>query len=275
MGTACITLLTDYGPASSFVGVCHAVALRLAPGVPVLDLAHDVPPCDVRSGALLLAHALPHLPPGVHVAVVDPGVGTPRRRVAAVAGDHAFVGPDNGLLSFALAAAGGAERAVVLDDERYWLRRRSATFDGRDVFVPVAAHLASGTPLESLGSSIPPSSLVSLPEPVARVEGRGALVEVLLADRFGNLQTAGRAEHLEGIGVAEGDELLVERVAALGSEPARWRARRVRTFGDAKPGELGVLLDSDARLALAVSLGSARTALGISPGELLRLTPRA
>lgn len=273
MVAACITLLTDFGPGSPFVGVCHAVAQRLAPGVPVIDLAHDVPPCDVRCGAIVLAHALPHLPPGVHVAVVDPGVGTARPRVAAVAGDHAFVGPDNGVLSFALAAAGGAERAVLLDDDRFWWDRRSTTFDGRDVFVPVAAHLARGTPLESLGSSLPPSSLACLPEPIARLEGRSALVEVLVADRFGNLQTAGREELLERIGVAAGEELLVERVPTAGAEPAPRRARRVRTFGDADPGELVVLLDSDARVALAVNLGSAHTALGISPGELVRLRP--
>jgi S-adenosylmethionine hydrolase len=140
----CITLLTDYGYAGGFVGMLHAVAFSIAPAVPVIDLDHGIPPFDVRLGALRLERAVPYLPAGVHVGVVDPGVGGSRRPVALTSGGSAFVGPDNGLLVWAARRAGDLDQVVVLDQERFWLPSRSQTFDGRDVFVPVAAYLAAG-----------------------------------------------------------------------------------------------------------------------------------
>src|SRR5436190_15870208 len=139
-----ISLTTDYGCSDGFVAACHGAIARIAPAVRVIDITHSVPPCDVAQGAAVLAQAVPHLPPAVHVAVVDPGVGTARRALAVEAGDSVLVGPDNGLLPRAADALGGVRRAVVLDNAGWFADPVSATFHGRDVFAPVAARLALG-----------------------------------------------------------------------------------------------------------------------------------
>jgi S-adenosylmethionine hydrolase len=145
--------MTDYGCGAGFVGTLHAVAFRIAPDVRVIDLDHSVPPQDIRLGALRLERFMAYAPPGVHVGVVDPGVGGVRRAVAITAGPHAFVGPDNGLLTWAMeATSAGDTRAVVLDRPGFWLEHPSRTFDGRDIFVPVAAHLSHGVPLDDVGT---------------------------------------------------------------------------------------------------------------------------
>ena len=147
-------------------------------------------PGDIRRGAAVLAQTVPYLPPAVHVAVVDPGVGTARRAVGVAAGGSIFIGPDNGLLSWAVEAAGGASGAVSLTNKALWRDRVTATFHGRDIFMPVAAHLAAGTPLAEAGDELDVASLVRLPTPESRVFDRGVAGEVVTVDRFGNAQLA-------------------------------------------------------------------------------------
>ncbi len=264
---ACITLLTDYGLAAPFVGVLHAVAFQIAPGARVIDLDHSVPAHNVRVGAQRLALLVPYLPAGVHVAVVDPGVGTERRAIAARAGDQFFVAPDNGLVSWALEAAGGADEAAILENPRYRLASTARTFDGRDIFVPAAAHLARGVPLRALGPALDPNVLVSLARP--RVERRAdgsLLAEVVQVDGFGNVQLAAAAGDLGALGLALGEVVVLETPAGVTA-----RARCTETFGAGAPGELVLLLDSDGRLALAANQARAQELLALTPGDLLLL----
>jgi S-adenosylmethionine hydrolase len=155
----CVTLLTDYGLADEFVGVCHGVIARIAPTATIVDLTHGIPRHDVRAGALVLARALPYLPAGVHVAIVDPEVGAERRAVAirCAEEDRLLVGPDNGVLAPAAERFGGAVEAVDIARSPHRLEPVSATFHGRDLFAPVAAHLAAGAPLEGAGDPLPTS----------------------------------------------------------------------------------------------------------------------
>ena len=164
-----ISVTTDYGLRDGFVAACHGVIARLAPAVRVLDVTHEVPPQDIRHGAMALAQTVPFLPAAVHVAVVDPGVGTSRRGVAVAAGQSILVGPDNGLLLPAAEALGGMLHAVELTERRFFGAEVARTFHGRDVFVPVAAHVAGGVPLGDLGPAVDPASLVRLPAPLVVV----------------------------------------------------------------------------------------------------------
>jgi S-adenosyl-L-methionine hydrolase (adenosine-forming) len=256
---ACMTLTTDYGHGSGFVGTLHAVAFRIAPALRVIDLDHDVPAHNVRLGGLRMERFMRLAPSGVHVGVVDPGVGGGRRAVAIEVGAHAFVGPDNGLLTWATEACGASGmRAVVLDKEEYWLEPRSRTFDGRDVFVPVAAHLARGADLAHVGSEIDPGTLVRLDRPVARLRSRTeAEVEVLQVDGFGNVQLSGGDEMAAALGLRAGDRLELSLGGAAGVE-----ATYAATFSDVGEGAAAVLLDSDGCLALSVNRGRADSLLG-------------
>jgi S-adenosylmethionine hydrolase len=248
----CLTLTTDYGYGAGFVGTLHAVAFRIAPQVRVIDLDHSVPPQDVRLGALRLERFLHIAPAGVHVGVVDPGVGGSRRPVAITAGVHAFVGPDNGLLPWAAEAAGGRIRVVVLDRPELWLEDRSHTFDGRDIFVPVAAHLAYGVPLGDAGTEVDPASLVRLPRPAARLtDGGVAELEVLQVDGFGNVQLGGAVEVAAALGLRVGDAL------TLSAGGTQVRAVYAETFAEVPRGDAVVLVDSDGCLALSVNCGRA------------------
>ena len=183
-----LSFLTDYGLEDGFVAACHGVGARIAPHADIIDVTHLIPPGDVRRGAAVLAQTVPYLPPAVHVAVVDPGVGTARRGVAVAAGDSVFVGPDNGLLSWAVTAAGGAARAFSLTNAKLWLSQVTPTFHGRDIFMPVAAHLAADTELAAAGEEIDVGGLVMLPAPERLVRDGTAEGEVLTVDRFGNVQ---------------------------------------------------------------------------------------
>lgn len=265
----CITFLTDYGLEDGFVAACHGVMARLAPGVPVIDITHLVPPGDVRRGAAVLAQTVPYLPAGVHVAVVDPGVGTARRTAAIEAGDNIFVGPDNGLLSWATNAAGGVVRAHELANQDLWLRPVSRTFHGRDVFAPVAARLATGLDLAAVGPAIPPDRLVTIPEPTSRVRDGCAEGEVLSADRFGNVQLSVREAQLAELGVEFGDTLAVELARRTLTVPLR------ETFASVPPGELVAYVDSAGFVAVAVNSGNASQRLGLPPGARVRLARTA
>ena len=257
-----VTLMTDYGIEDGFVAACHGVLLSLAPRLRVVDVTHLVPPQDVRRGAAVLAQTVPWLPPAVHVAVVDPGVGTARRGIAVTAGPSVLVGPDNGLLLSAAEALGGVLQAVELTERRFLGAEVARTFHGRDVFAPVAAHLAGGVPLDDLGPAVDPASLVRLPAPLVRV-GEGVVeAEVLTVDRFGNVQLAAQAAALDAAGLVRGDAVSVGSGAT---------ARYAETFGAVESGALLLLVDSAGYAALAVNGGSAATTLRRAPGDVVVL----
>jgi S-adenosylmethionine hydrolase len=268
---ACLSLLTDYGASSEYVGVCHGVALAIAPDVPVVDISHAVPARDVRAGALMLEHTIPYVPAGVHVAVVDPGVGGPRRPLAVEAGGRLFVGPDNGLLCWAADACGGAEEVVVLDRQSFWILPRSRTFDGRDLFVPVAAYLANGVSLAEVGTPTDPLRLERIERPYEqRLPGGAVELEVLGVDGFGNVQLSGTRESVDALGVGEG-----EGVEIASGAVERLEAVFCGTFGDVASGEPLVLVDSWGRPAVAVNGGSAELMLAVAPGERVVLRRRS
>jgi len=255
-----LSFLTDYGLEDGFVAACHGVAARIAPGAGLIDVTHLIPPGDVRRGAAVLAQTVPYLPPAVHVAVVDPGVGTARRGVAVAAGDSVFIGPDNGLLSWAVRAAGGPVRAFSLTNRALWLDSVSATFHGRDIFMPVAAHLAADTDLAAAGEEIAVADLVSLPVPERLVRDSVAEGEVLTVDRFGNIQLTITASDTAEIGVAPGGMMLIRCGRHQLTVPYR------DMFGAVAPGELVAYTDSAGLVAIAVNGGDAAGRLGLPPG---------
>jgi S-adenosylmethionine hydrolase len=255
---AWISLTTDYGLDDGFVAACHGVIARLAPEVRVIDVTHLVPPGDVARGAAVLAQTVPHLPPAVHVAVVDPGVGTPRRGVALEAGPAMLVGPDNGLLPAAADALGGVGRCVELTNPAWLADSVSSTFHGRDVFAPVAARLVGGADLGDAGDPVDPTTLVRLPEPTVSITHGVIEAEVLTVDRFGNVQLAVAGTALSPL----------PRNVRIGASPAVNGA----TFGDARPGELVVYQDSAGKAAIALNGGRAVVALAVGPGDIVRIT---
>lgn len=255
-----ISLTTDYGLTDGFVAVCHGVIGRIAPTARVIDVTHLVPPGDVRRGAAVLAQAVPHLPYGVHVAVVDPGVGTSRRAVALVAPGGLLVGPDNGVLTAAAQALGGITSAVELTAPGWLAAEVSDTFHGRDVFAPVAARLALGDRPTDAGPEVDPATLATLPPPVLRREAEGFTAEVLTVDHFGNVQ------------LAAGADLLTSLAGPV--EVAGRPAVRGRTFADAAPGSLVVLVDSAGLVAVARNGGRAVDLLGVAPGATVTVRGR-
>ncbi|MFJ5598567.1 SAM hydrolase/SAM-dependent halogenase family protein [Micromonospora sp. SD19] len=259
-----ISLTTDYGLTDGFVAACHGVVARVAPTARVIDVTHLVPPGDVRRGAAVLAQTVPYLPVGVHVAVVDPGVGTARRGVALAAPGGLLVGPDNGLLLDAAAALGGVTDAVELTEPRWLAARVSRTFHGRDVFAPVAARLALGAPLAEAGPPVDPAGLVRLPTPTVTRDAEGFTAEVLTVDHFGNVQLAAPAELLDPLPATL-------RVGPPGTAPAH-AAVHGRTFGDAPAGGLVTYVDSAGLVAVAVNGGRAVDLLAVSAGDLLRVS---
>jgi S-adenosyl-L-methionine hydrolase (adenosine-forming) len=262
-----LTFLTDYGLDDGFVAACHGVAARIAPHAGIIDVTHLVLPGDVRRGAAVLAQTVPYLPPAVHVAVVDPGVGTSRRAIAVAAGDSVFVGPDNGLLSWAVTAAGGAARAFSLTNRDLWLDTVTATFHGRDIFMPVAAHLAAGADLASTGEEIELADLVWLPPPARRVRGSVAEGEVLTVDRFGNVQLTITAGDATDIGLKPGGTVLVSAGRQHHVLPFR------EMFGAVAPGDLVVHTDGAGMVSIAVNGGNAAQRLGLPPGARVSISP--
>ena len=255
-----LSFLTDYGLEDGFVAACHGVAARIAPHASVIDVTHLVPPGDVRRGAAVLAQTVLYLPPAVHVAVVDPGVGTARRGIAVAAGDSVFVGPDNGLLSWAVTASGGAARAFSLTNTELWLANVAATFHGRDIFMPVAAHLAGDAELAAAGAEIDVTDLVALPVPERRIRDSVAEGEVLTVDRFGNVQLTITASDAAEIGLESGATALIRCRHHQLAVPYR------DMFGAVPPGELVAYADSAGLVSLAVNGGDAARRLGLLPG---------
>lgn len=263
-----IVFLSDFGFRNEFVGLCHAVIARIAPASRVVDLTHGVPPMDVQMGALLLADALPYLPDdAVVLAVVDPGVGTGRKDVAVQAASaRLLVGPDNGLLSLAVAALGGAERAVEVSSPDVVLQPVSPTLHARDVLSPAAAWLAAGRPLEELGPALDPAGLVSLAIAEPEVEPGRIQCEVLDLDRFGHVQLNVRAADLEAAGFDVAAEL------EFNSTAAAVRARRASTYSDVREGDYAVILDHRHRVALVRNRANAAEGLGVSTGDPVWIT---
>ncbi|WP_440074014.1 SAM hydrolase/SAM-dependent halogenase family protein [Streptosporangium sp. OZ121] len=264
--TSVISLLTDYGLEDGYIAACHGVIVGIAPESRIIDVCHLVPSGDVRRGAAILAQTIAYLPSGVHVAVVDPGGGS-RRAVAVEAGDHVFLGPDNGLLSWAIHASGGARAAYELSNKELFLEPVSPTFHGRDLFAPVAAHLAIGCHPSELGPEVPLERMVSLPAPTSVLREGYVEGEVLSVDRHGNAQLSIGSGDLATLGVALGDTLVV------------WLGRRrlsvpfKESFAAVPPGEVVAFTDSAGLVALAVSSGDASQRLGLPPGAHVRLSP--
>jgi S-adenosyl-L-methionine hydrolase (adenosine-forming) len=249
-----ITLTTDFGLTDPFVGIMKGVIAGRAPAATIIDLTHGIPPQDVRAGALVLRHAVPYFPTGtVHVAVVDPGVGTERRALCVETGTGYLVGPDNGVLSLA-ASAGTVRRIVHLTDERFFLARPSATFHGRDVFAPVAAALATGTAAAALGVETGEMLRLDLPEP--RTDGHEVRGEVIYVDRFGNLVTNVGRDVVERIRQRT-VTIRVGPASVTGVAPA---------YGSLRPGEPGAVVNSWDLLEIAVRDGSARDRIGVGVG---------
>ena len=261
-----ISFLTDYGLEDGFVAACHGAAARIAPAARIIDITHLVQPGDVRRGAAVLAQTVGYLPPAVHVAVVDPGVGTTRRAIAVAAGESILVGPDNGLLSWAIAALGGATQAIQLTNGELWLHPVSATFHGRDIFMPVAAHLASGKELTEAGDEIPTSDLVELPAPTSRVQDGEAEGEVMSVDRFGNVQTSIPAADVGLLGIGIGSPVVVRCGRRTLTVPY------LDTFAGGAPGEIVAFTDSAGLISLAINAGDAAQQLGLPPGAHVRLS---
>lgn len=262
---SCLTFLTDFGLEDGFVAACHGVAARIAPATRVIDITHLVPPGDVRRGAAVLAQTVPAMPPSVHVAVVDPGVGTTRRAIAVQAKGGILVGPDNGLLSWAVSALGGAEHAVLLTNDALWNHPVSPTFHGRDIFMPVASHLVTGTALAEAGTEIDIADLVLLATPTIRMLDREVEGEVLSVDRFGNVQLSIPATAAVELGISIGSSVIIRCNRRELSAPY------LETFGSAAPGQLIAFTDSAGLISLAVSHGNAAERLSLPPGARVRI----
>jgi S-adenosylmethionine hydrolase len=269
-----VSLLTDFGARDPSAAILHGVVLTIAPEARIVDISHEVKKFAIRDGALLLWCALPWLPVGFHVAVVDPGVGTDRRPVALrVERGDVLIGPDNGLLVAAAAKLGGIVEARVLEAEAYRLPTVSTSFHGRDIFAPAAAHLAAGVELAALGPSIDAGGLGPSPIVDAVVEPGALRSAVVYIDTFGNTKLAGLRGDLEAaVGPLSGGDRLEVALAAAGERPARtsvvaWRA----TFGDATPGDVLLYEDSYGRICLAQNQGDAAASLGLRDDQAVTI----
>jgi len=264
-----ICFISDYGLTDVLEGTCRGVMKGIAPGATIIDVTHTVPEFDVIQGAEALRHATRYMPEdSVYLAVVDPGDKTKRRALAAEVRSGAFlVGPDNGILLPAADVLGGIVRVVQLTNPRYHVHPVSSTFHGRDVFSPVAAHLAAGENLDDLGEGVTSASMVSLDFPGFRREaGGGVAAEIINIDRFGNARLSVMQEDLD---------LPYHTPLKIGIRDEVIQARYVETFGTAEDGDLVVVPDSHWRLSLAVNRGNAARALLLSVGDEVRLKPSA
>ncbi len=261
-----ITFLTDFGPMDDFVGTCHGVIKRIAPEVEIIDITHGISPQAVLEGALMLANAVPYMPDGIHLAVVDPGVGSDRKALALRdVGDRLYVGPDNGLLIPAAERLGGISAARELANPAFWLEPVSATFHGRDVFAPVAAHLAAGAEFEELGRELDPAELVRLEVPEPSIGASSIRARALTVDRFGNVQLNLNREQLERVGILPGVQVELE----LATE--HYYAVAARTFSDVRPGEIVLYEDAYENVSIAITSGNAAETLTAAPGNEVRI----
>jgi S-adenosylmethionine hydrolase len=231
-------------------------------------LTHGIEPGDIQRGALALASSVPFSAPAVHLAVVDPGVGTERRALALAAGEHFLVGPDNGLLWLAAERLGGIDEVVEISDSPFRLEPTHRTFHGRDIFSPVAARLASGVPVSEAGDPIEPDSVIPLDLPRPRLDGELLVGHVIAADRYGNLVLNVTADLIERSFLTPGTRVAMEAAGPVVAEiPVG------ETFGDVDPGEPVLYPDSSGSLALAVNRGDAGAEFALAPGDEISLSP--
>jgi hypothetical protein len=264
-----ITFLSDFGLEDDFVGTCHGVIKRIAPTADVIDITHGIERQQILQGALVLASTLPYMPEGIHLAVVDPGVGTDRKALALRSGDgRLYVGPDNGLLVPAAERLGGLTGAWELTNPAYRLEPVSQTFHGRDLFAPAAAHLAAGVEPGELGPELKPEALVRLHVPAARIEEGFVLAHVLIVDRFGNIQLNLTTEDLSSVGVEPGTQVEVE----IGLQ--RFYAYTASTFADVRIGDIVLYEDAYRNVAIAINAGNAAEMLAARPGDTVEITVR-
>jgi hypothetical protein len=256
MKTEIVTFTSDYGLEDEFVGVCRGVMLKIAPQLRVVDVHHYILRQDVRHGAVVLQQSLKYLPEAIHLAVVDPTVGSDRLALALeTSSGQVLVGPNNGLLLPAANESGGIARAVSITNEKYLLTPVSHTFQGRDVFAPATAHLANGVELAELGDEVPPEDLVTIEIPQAWLHDDHLHAEVLQVDRFGNLQLNVDRELLSSAGLDHGDGLEVRM------EGHRLCVPFGDSFSDVKAGDYVLVEDSYKQLSLAINKGDARARL--------------
>jgi len=261
-----ITFLSDFGLKDDFVGTCHGVMKRIAPDAQIIDITHGIPAQAVLQGALVLANTIGFMPVGVHLAIVDPGVGGPRRPlVLRDTEGRMYVGPDNGLLLPA-ASRTGIAAAYELANPDYALETISRTFHGRDLFSPAAAHLARGASPEELGPPVDLEGLVRLDLPELVITDGNVVATLLYVDSFGNIALNLTRDDVEGLGIFSGTRVELE----LSGE--RYYAVMARTFTDARPGDVILYEDSYKNMSLAISRGSAARMLHAAPGQEIRIT---
>ena len=261
-----ITFLSDFGLEDDFAGTCHAVNKRIAPELDVNDITHGIQPTSILPGSVVLASTLPYMPVGVHLAIVDPDVGTPRRALVVRTGDdRLLVGPDNGLLVPAAERLGGVAAANEITNREYALEPIAPTFHGRDIFSPAAAHLALGLDPATLGGAVEPDSLVRHAYPQPEIGTRRIRATCLYVDRFGNIQLNLTVNDVEPLGIVPGTRVEVELPVD------RFYAQAARTFADARPGDIILYQDAYQNIALAISRGNAAETFGVRAGTEVRL----
>jgi S-adenosylmethionine hydrolase len=260
-----VTFLSDFGLQDDFVGTCHGVIKRIAPEAEIIDITHGIPPQAILQGALVLSNTVGYMPVGVHLAVVDPGVGGARRPLALRDRDgRLYVGPDNGLLVPAAERA-GIDAAHELANPAYALETVSRTFHGRDLFAPAAAHLACGVALEELGPPLDPDALVRLDLPQARLGESRIDATTLYVDSFGNIALNLTRDDVDEAGIVPGTQVELD----LGGE--RYYAVAARTFADARAGDIILYEDSYRNMSLAINRGNAAQLLHAAPGQGVRI----
>jgi S-adenosylmethionine hydrolase len=263
-----VSMLTDWGLRDPYAAICHGVVLSIVPEALIVDITHEIDKFNIRHGALMLWCALPYMPIGAHMAVVDPGVGTRRRPIAIeVARGDLLVGPDNGLLIPGAEKLGGIVRVHVIDNLQYRLPVLTSTFHGRDLFAPAAAHLALGVPLEAIGPEIDPSELVAIDWPPVTVRDDELESTVIYEDSFGNLKLTGvTADLLDAIeGLSHGEKLEIQFTGWDKPITVRWAP----TFGEVPVGEYLMYEDSYGRLCVGQNQGSAAETLSVAEGAAI------
>jgi len=259
-----VTFTSDFGTSEEWAGVVKGVILSVNPAAVILDISHGIPPFDIGKGALVMAAALPHMPGGVHLGVVDPGVGTRRLALVLETGRGDFlVGPDNGLLIPAADRLGGVKRAFFLEDGDFFRRPVHPTFHGRDIFAPVVGHLSLGVDPEEMGVAMDPTDLVPPPWGKAR-EGEGAVYATVIdVDRFGSLRLNAYPEQVRALGLKHGE------VVTVGLGDGEMEVFLASTFGEVAAGEGLLFEDSSGVMALGVSGGSMASRTGSRPGDVV------
>jgi S-adenosylmethionine hydrolase len=261
-----ISFLSDFGLTDEFVGVVHGVLAKLAPESRVIDIGHGTPPGDIKAAALSLTRAIQYLPEGVAMVVVDPGVGSDRKALAVETEWGYFIGPDNGVLSPAVAMVGGAQRVVSIDNPEARIPSPGATFHGRDVFAPAAALLASGEAvIEDLGPEVPPDQVQPMLLPLPEIDGGLVTGEAWWVDRFGNVETNIGPDDLAAIGLTPGATVTMKIGASLHS--VQW----VASYSEVEPGETLIHVDSAGLIAVAVRDGAADEELNLRAGVAVSL----